>query len=68
MAMTAPLPPLAARFVHRWFPKPDKQSQKGAANQSPNQQPKGRNFGLNAAPLQCYCATAAYHSVLTGVA
>ena len=32
MAMSAPLPPLTARFVHRWFPKPDKQSQKGAAN------------------------------------
>jgi hypothetical protein len=30
--MTAPLSPLTARFVHRWFPKPDKQSLKGAAN------------------------------------
>ena len=25
--MTAPLSPLTARFVHRWFPKPDKQNQ-----------------------------------------
>jgi hypothetical protein len=29
-APLSPLSPLTARFVHRWFPKPDKQSHLGA--------------------------------------